>query len=360
MTHPTGHPDTLPAIADAGNPRRIAILGDGQMGLVMSAILHEGDHQGAGVRPDRISLWGNFAADIKNLAATGTSPRLPGFRIDPSIVVTHDADVALDGADLVAIAIPTQHIRSVLERLGPSIPGSAPIVSLAKGIEIGTNLLPTRIIAGALPGRPGPLADLSGPTIAAELALRKPATMITASEDTDLARTVQRVFSTTWLRIYTSDDIVGVELAGAAKNVIAIAAGVVDGMDLGSNAKSALLARGLAEITRLGVAMGAKQETFFGVAGVGDLATTCFSPFGRNRSCGEALGKGEALDDYLARTSSVVEGVATARAIVELAGELKVDMPIAQTVHAVLYEGLSAKAGIVRLMSRPLKAERVG
>jgi len=339
---------------------RIAILGDGQMGLVMSAILCEGDHQGEGRRPGRISLWGNFEADIRDLMASGTSPRLEGFRIDPSVVVTPDAREALEDADLVLIAIPTQHIRSVLTKVGPHIPSAASIVSIAKGIEIGTNLLPTRIIADTLPGHTGALGDLSGPTIAAELVERKPATMIAASADADCAETIQRVFSTPWLRIYTSEDIVGVELAGAAKNVIAIAAGVVDGMDLGSNAKSALLARGLAEITRLGVAMGANQETFFGVAGVGDLATTCFSPFGRNRSCGEALGKGEALDDYLARTKSVVEGVATAKAIVEVANNYNVDMPISKTVHAVLYEGLSAKDGIGLLMSRPLKAERVG
>ena len=354
-----------PTTPSPGMPiERIAICGDGQMGLAISAILAEGDHQSRGQgqkrRSRRISLWGNFKEDIEQLAATGTSPRLPGFRLDPSIVVTHDAAEALGDADLVVIAIPTQHIRSVLGRIGDLVPPGAPIVSVAKGIEIGTNLLPTRIIAQALPDHTGPLADLSGPTIAAELAERKPATMIVASVDTGLAETVQRVFSTPWLRIYTSDDLVGVELAGAAKNVIAIAAGVVDGMDLGSNAKSALLARGLAEITRLGVAMGARQETFFGVAGVGDLATTCFSPFGRNRSCGEALGKGEALDDYLARTQSVVEGVATAKAIVQLADELNVDMPIARAVHAVLYEGLSARDGIERLMSRPLKAERVG
>lgn len=334
------------------------------MGLVMSAILAEGDHPGAGQntgrRPERISIWGHFEADIRHLAATGTSPRLPRFHLDPSIVVTGDADGALEGADLIVIAVPTQHIRSVLTTIGASVPPGAAIVSIAKGIEIGTNLLPTGIIAGALPGHRGPLADLSGPTIAAELVERKPATMIAASADAGLAERVQRVFSTQWLRIYTSEDLVGVELAGAAKNVIAIAAGVVDGMNLGSNAKSALLARGLAEITRLGVAMGANPETFYGIAGVGDLATTCFSPLGRNRSCGEALGSGEPLDAYLARTASVVEGVATAKAIVTLAESLGVDMPIAQTVHALLYEGLSAKDGIAQLMSRPQKAERVG
>jgi len=345
-----------PANTESAQPRRIAILGDGQMGLVMTAIVLDGE----GRPPERISLWGNFEDEVEQLAASGTSPRLPGFRLDPSIVVTSDAAKALEGADLVLIAIPTQHIRAVLERIGSHIPGSASIVSIAKGIEIGTNLLPTCVIAGCLPHWEGAIADLSGPTIAAELAERKPATMIAASDDANLAETVQRVFSTPWLRIYTSEDIVGVELAGAAKNVIAIAAGVVDGMDLGSNAKSALLARGLAEITRLGVAMGANPETFFGVAGVGDLATTCFSPFGRNRSCGEALGKGEPLDDYLARTQSVVEGVSTAKAIVTFAKDLGVDMPIAQAVHAVLYEGLSAKDGIAQLMSRPQKAERVG
>jgi glycerol-3-phosphate dehydrogenase (NAD(P)+) len=184
--------------------------------------------------------------------------------------------------------------------------------------------------------------------------------MIAASDSPSFALEVQRLFATSWLRIYTSDDLLGVELAGATKNVIAIAAGVLDGLAAGYNAKSALLARGLAEITRLGAAMGALPDTFFGLAGVGDLATTCFSPEGRNRSCGEALGRGELLDAYLARTPSVVEGVTTTRSVVDLARKYKVDMPITLAAFAVLFEKMDPIEAIGRLMSRELKGERVG
>lgn len=349
----------------ADSIRRCAVLGDGQMGLVCAAAL--ADRAGAG---GSVTLWGHDAGDIGSLAQSRTSPRLPGFRLDRSIRATPDPAEALRGAELIVAAVPTQYLRPVFTRLAPNVPARATIVSVAKGLEVETLLRPSRVIADALQragvddpdGPPRPIVPLSGPTIAAELARRLPATMIAASDDAGAgaAKSVQGAFTSDWLRIYTSDDPLGVELAGATKNVIAIAAGVIDGLDAGYNAKSALLARGLAEIARLGAAMGAKAETFFGIAGVGDLATTCFSPEGRNRSCGEALGRGEALDAYLARTSSVVEGVATTRAVVMLARRHNVEMPIAEAVHAVLYEGLDPIDAITRLMTRPVKAERVG
>jgi glycerol-3-phosphate dehydrogenase (NAD(P)+) len=204
------------------------------------------------------------------------------------------------------------------------------------------------------------VAVLSGPTIAAELARRLPATMVAAAADPALAERVQRTFAMPWLRIYTNGDVMGVEIAGAAKNVVALAAGMVDGMELGSNAKSALLARGLAEIVRLGTALGARPETFFGIAGVGDLATTCFSPEGRNRSCGEALGRGEPLAQYLARTNSVVEGLATAHAILALAGRHGVEMPIVRAVESIVFHGKRPSDAIRDLMGREAGAERVG
>jgi glycerol-3-phosphate dehydrogenase (NAD(P)+) len=264
---------------------------------------------------------------------------------------------------MIVTAVPVQFTRSVWETLRAETPKGAAVVSVSKGIENGTLLRPLQVVADALGERMGedrPMGVLSGPTIAAELARCLPATMIAASEDPDLELRLQRLFTTSWLRIYTSEDVVGVEVAGAVKNVIAIAAGILDGLSAGFNAKSALLARGLAEIARLGVAMGARAETFFGIAGVGDLATSCFSPEGRNRSCGEALGKGEPLETYLKRTTSVVEGVATTRSVVDLARKLGVEMPIAEAVHAVLFEGMDPIEGIGRLMSRELKREVVG
>jgi glycerol-3-phosphate dehydrogenase (NAD(P)+) len=238
------------------------------------------------------------------------------------------------------------------------------VISVSKGIENETLLRPTQVIADVLDddpdARPRRLAALSGPTIAQELVRCMPATMIAASDDPAFARQTQRLFSTSWMRVYTNPDLLGVELAGATKNVVAIAAGVLDGLQAGYNAKSALLARGLAEIARLGSAMGASPSTFFGIAGVGDLATSCFSPLGRNRSCGEALGRGERLAAYLKRTPHVVEGVATAKSVMGLAKKYRVEMPIAAAVHSVLFKDVDPVTAIAGLMSRELKGERVG
>jgi glycerol-3-phosphate dehydrogenase (NAD(P)+) len=201
---------------------------------------------------------------------------------------------------------------------------------------------------------------LSGPTIASELARQLPATLLCASDHEPFAALVQGIFSRPWLRIYTSHDPIGVEIAGAAKNVVALAAGILDGLEMGFNAKSALLARGLAEIVRLGLAMGAKQETFFGIAGVGDLATTCFSPEGRNRTLGEKIGRGMSLPEALAATNGVVEGVETCKSLRALAQKHAIEMPIAAAVHSVLFENHSPAQAVRDLMGRSAKAERIG
>jgi glycerol-3-phosphate dehydrogenase (NAD(P)+) len=233
---------------------------------------------------------------------------------------------------------------------------------VSKGVENETLLSPLGVVADCLGRRVGDggFGVLSGPTIASELAKGLPATMVVASSNERLSVAVQALMATSYLRLYTSSDTTGVELAGACKNVVAIAAGIIDGLSAGFNAKSALLARGLAEIARLGGAMGAQTETFFGIAGLGDLATTCFSPEGRNRSLGEALGKGETLSDYLGRTASVVEGVATAESVMALKDKFGVEMPISEAVARVLTEEMDPIEGITRLMSRELKEERVG
>ncbi len=342
------------------NPPVIAVLGDGQMGLFCAGLL------GLSPRVGRVTLWGHETRPIESLAQTRVSDRLPDVRLADKVIVTNHGGDALTGADIIISAVPTQFSRSVWDRLRGCVPEArrASVVSVAKGIENGTLLRPTQVIAEVLrddpDGRPRSYCVLSGPTIAPELARCLPATLIAASDDTALAEMVQTLFSTSWLRVYTSGDPLGVEIAGATKNVIAIAAGILDGLHAGYNAKSALLARGLAEITRLGTAMGAKQETFFGLAGMGDLATTCFSPEGRNRTLGEALGKGEKLEHFLARTASVVEGVTTVTAVMELAKKYRVEMPIADAVHSVLYLGVDPLEAIQKLMSRELKAERVG
>lgn len=330
------------------------------MGLVCSALLHAATPAAAGQGQEigRIVLWGHDLDDQHRLAQVRHSPLLEGFALPERVGVALTDAQALQGASLLVCAIPVQHIREAFTRLRPHIAPGVGVVSTAKGIEQDTLLRPTQVI-GEVIGQERPMAALSGPTIAAELARGLPATMIASSEDTGFAAEVQWWFSASYLRVYTSTDLTGVELAGATKNVIAIAAGILDGLQAGYNAKSALLARGLAEIVRMGVAMGARAETFFGVAGVGDLATTCFSPQGRNRACGESLGKGLTLEQHLAGTPHVVEGVATTKAVVELAHRHGVEMPICEAVHAVLFEGLDPVDAIGLLMSRPAKAEDV-
>ncbi len=340
-------------------PQAITIIGDGSMATVCAMLL---ESHGA-----RVTVWGASAEHVAELIQTRENRRyLPGYRIAESIHMTADDRLAFAKADLVVSAVPTQFIRRVWQRLVPHIPAGVPIASVAKGIENETLLRPTQVIADVLsqgnddPDRPArPLATISGPSVADELARCLPATVCAASDDEQLAKMIQKTFTTHWFRVYTNPDLLGVELAAATKNVIALAAGILDGLQAGNNAKSALLSRGLAEITRLGVAMGAKHETFFGISGVGDLATTCFSPTGRNRTCGELLGKGRKLTDVLQSMTGIVEGVPTTKSVVALAEKYRVEMPITQAVFQVLFRGLDPIEGISQLMSRQLKPERV-
>ena len=343
------------------------------MGLVCAGVLasklpgaERVSRAGATPRPAvaEVVMWGHSPDEAGALLQARKSDRLPQFTLPDAVRVTSNLKKAVGDADLVVSAIPVQFTRDVWKKARGKTPAATGVVSVSKGIETETMLRPTQLIAEALgddpDAKPRPIGVLSGPTIAAELARGLPATMIVASDSPEFSQRVQMLFATSFLRVYTNEDVIGVELAGAMKNVIAIAAGILDGLAGGYNAKSALLARGLAEITRLGGAMGANHETFFGLAGVGDLATTCFSPEGRNRSLGEALGRGKKLKDYLKSTPFVVEGVATSKAVIELGAKYRVEMPIMETVYAVLYEGLDPIDGIGRLMSREQKAERVG
>lgn len=337
----------------------ISIIGDGAMATVCGLLL---EGQGAGV-----TIWGASAEHVASAIQTRRSRHMPQCRIPDSIRLTGDDQEAFADATMIVSAVPTQYVRQVWQRLAPRVPTGVAVVSVAKGIETDTLMRPTQIIAEVLrqdgpddPDGPArPLAALSGPSVADELARCLPATVCAASDDHELSVRIQRTFTTHWFRVYTNDDLNGVELAGATKNVIALAAGILDGLQAGINAKSALLSRGLVEITRLGVAMGASAETFSGLAGVGDLATTCFSPTGRNRTCGEQLGKGRKLEDVLATMRGVVEGVPTTKAVVSLAERFRVEMPITAAVHAVLFESLDPIEAISCLMSRAPKPERV-
>lgn len=329
--------------------RQITIIGDGAMGTTCALMLAE---SGCNVR-----LWSAFAAAAAETDRLRENRRfLPGFKLPENVEVTARDEGVLEGAELAVSAVPTQFIRGVWERLTEHCPPSLPICSVAKGIENKTLLSPTRVIRDVL-GDSRPVAALSGPCIAPEVARRLPATVVAASSDERLAEDLQVLFTRPYFRVYTNPDLIGVEAAGATKNVIAIAAGILDGMDAGCNAKAALLTRGVVEITRLGEAIGGRGETFAGLAGVGDLVTTCFSPIGRNRSFGEAVGRGSSVEDALAATESVVEGVATTASVVELAGQCGVEMPITEAVHSVIFASRAPSEAIEDLMSRPLKAE---
>jgi glycerol-3-phosphate dehydrogenase (NAD(P)+) len=302
-------------------------------------------------------MWGYDAGQLREIEHRRENVKfLPGYKLPEALRFEPRDDRAMAGADLIVSAVPCQFMRRIWDRLKKHVPQGVPIVSVAKGIENDTLLRPTQIIVDVL-GEGRGVAALSGPTIADELARRLPATACVAAEDEALAGSIQRTFTCPWLRIYTNLDVVGVELAGATKNVIAIAAGIIDGVGAGDNAKAALLARGLAEITRLGVAMGAREQTFAGLTGLGDLVTTCISPKGRNRSFGERIGRGQTLEQAQGATESVVEGVSTCKSVVALAARYGVEMPITQAVYEVLFQNKPVRTAIEDLMSRRLKAE---
>jgi glycerol-3-phosphate dehydrogenase (NAD(P)+) len=365
-------------------PEQITILGDGAMATVCSILLTSGGHG--------VTMWGAFEESIEQLLQDREQRRLlPGVSVPPQVRLTaNDAD-AFAGASMILSAIPTQYMRSSWQRLKPHVPAGVPVVSVAKGIENSTLLRPTQIIQevlrdgrskedggwriedGKSESRPSPapssiihhpsssltnpVTALSGPNIAAEIARYLPATAVAAAEDAALAQRVQACFSTQWFRVYTNNDVIGVELAGATKNVVAIAAGILDGLAAGNNGKAALVTRGLVEITRLGVAMGAQATTFAGLAGLGDLITTCVSPEGRNRMVGEKIGKGQKLPDILAKMDSVAEGVPTTQSVMQLARRHGVEMPITEAVHSVLFEGKDAINALTELMGREPKPE---
>ncbi len=330
----------------------ICIIGDGGMGTVMAILICEKQEAGYKVR-----IWGYGRQQLAEIEQNRENKKfLPGYKLPDTLIFEPDDQRIMAGANLIVSAVPCQYMRSVWTRLKDYVPAGVPIVSVAKGIENDTLLRPTQILADVL-GRKLKTAVLSGPTIADELAGKLPATACAASIDEELAKNVQHTFNCPWLRVYTNTDIVGVELAGAMKNIIAIAAGIIDGTGTGDNAKAALLSRGLAEITRLGVAMGARQKTFAGLTGLGDLVTTCISPKGRNRSFGERIGKGQTVEEAQAVNESVVEGIATCKSVVALAGRYDVEMPITQAVYEVLFESKPVQKAIDDLMKRRLKAE---
>ena len=328
---------------------RATVIGDGAMGTLCALLLAE--------HGTEVTLWGSFPEQIAQIKSARENRRfLPGHKLLDSIHPVSDREAAFAGAELIVSAIPCQFLREVWNGVAKYAPKGIPIVSVTKGIEVNTLALPLTILTECV--KDAPMACLSGPSIAPEVADRKPAGVVVASRDAELAELVQTVFSTRYFRVYTSDDPLGVEIAGAAKNVIALAAGICDGIGAGDNAKASLLARGLVEITRLGVAMNACPETFRGLAGVGDLFTTCVSKVGRNRSAGERIGRGATAQEAIQATESVIEGIPTTRSVLDLARRCEIEMPIAQAVADVLFHDRRPADAIDALMTRTLRREQ--
>ncbi len=327
----------------------VAVAGNGGWGTAVALVL-----AGKGIR---VRLWGIEEDYVRDTARTRENPRyLPGVRIPREILVTPDFAEASEGARLVVSAVPTQYIRPTWERLaGEDRSGGAPVLSLSKGIEVKTFRRPTQVLREVLGRRK--LGVLCGPSHAEEVARGLPAAVVVASRDEEFAREAQATVSTARFRAYTNTDVLGVELAAALKNVIALAAGICDGLGFGDNTKAALLTRGMVEIARLGVAMGANRQTFSGLAGIGDLVTTCVSPHGRNRAVGERIGRGEKLRDILDSMDQVAEGVPTTKAARRLAKKHGLEMPITEQVHAVLFHGKSPLRAVTDLMLRRPKGE---
>jgi glycerol-3-phosphate dehydrogenase (NAD(P)+) len=332
-------------------PTTLAVLGDGAWGTAVAILLARNPEH-------RVRLWSARSENGELLRAQRENVRfLPGVPIPSEVELTTDPAAAVAGADLWVTAIPTVHLRTTLGRFRSLAQSTSSVVSLTKGIELDTFRRPSEIIAETL-GTDRVVA-LSGPSHAEEVSRGMPTSVVVAGSDGELTASAQRCFSTDRFRVYTNPDLVGVELAGALKNVIGIAAGICDGLGFGDNAKSALLTRGLVEMTRFGMSLEAEHDTFQGLAGVGDLITTCFSPHGRNRRVGERLGKGETLQQILASSPAVAEGVTTARSIYERTHHLGLDMPITTVVYRVLYEGVAPADGVDELMSRRTGSERI-
>lgn len=336
---------------------KIAVLGAGSWGTALSVVL-------SGARkPHEISLWVHNAALAQNMHRQHeNSAYLPGIALPAAIRVTHEFSVALQSAHIVIGAIPSVHARDIYSQALPYFSREMMIVSATKGLEPATHLRMSKVIAEVLTQAgsrlfPQRIAVLSGPSFAVEAARGEPTAVVLAAQDAALASELQEEFSGPTFRMYTNDDVLGVELAGAMKNVMAIAAGACQGLGLGSNALAALITRGLAEMTRLAVALGARPETLSGLAGLGDLVLTCTGLLSRNRHVGIEIGKGRRLHEILAEMRMVAEGVDTAAPLLALAREHQIEMPITVQVDAILHQGKSAKEAIREIMDRPLRRE---
>lgn len=328
----------------------VSVLLGGCWGTALAMLLSENGH--------RTSLWQFFPELARTMAQTRENPdALPGVHIPEDILISSSLERVLEGCDLIVFALPAQHLRKIARMVAEVGPCPRLLVTGIKSIEPGTLARMSEVLSEELGVPASSVVALSGPSHAEEVSRGVPTTVVAACPDLDAARRVQKAFMTPTFRVYTNRDVVGVELGGSLKNVIALAAGICDGLGFGDNTKGALVTRGLAEISRLGMAMGAQASSFAGLSGLGDLVTTCASRHSRNRYVGEEIGKGRALAEVLEGMVQVAEGVRTTESAFGLSKKLGVEMPIAEQVHAILFEGRDPKRAVYELMTRDAKAE---
>jgi len=328
--------------------KKIAVLGDGAWGTTLAIHLAKKKYQ--------VMLWGPFAQNVADTAKARENKKfLPGYKIPSNLKLSADIHEAVAYGELIVLASPSEYLEDLVAKVQKTDFKGKVFVSVVKGIHPVSFKRMSEIIQEYLPKVE--VAVLSGPTIAWEVAAGIPTTAVVACRKEALAKSIQTVFNSASFRIYTNTDIIGVEVAGSIKNVIALACGMCDGLGLGTNAKAAILTRGLTEITRLGIALGGRRETFYGLAGLGDLATTCFSPNSRNRTVGEQLGKGEKIKTVLGGMNAVAEGVITAKAVYRLSAKKKIPMPIVTEVYKILFANKSVRKAMSDLMGRSLKSE---
>ncbi|WP_016698300.1 NAD(P)H-dependent glycerol-3-phosphate dehydrogenase [Actinoalloteichus spitiensis] len=336
---------------NAPAPHRVAVLGAGSWGTAFAKVLADAGRE--------VVLCARRAEVAEAVTASRSNPDyLPGVPLPPNLTATSDPEAALRGAEAVVLAVPSQTLRANLESWRPLLPSTAPLVSLAKGVELGSLKRMSEVIREVAGVGGDRVAVVTGPNLAKEIADEQPTASVVAAEDPELALALQRASSTGYFRPYTNTDVIGCELGGACKNVIALACGIAGGLGFGENTAATLITRGLAEIARLGAALGADPQTFAGLAGMGDLVATCSSPLSRNRTFGGRLGAGATLAEATAAgNGQVAEGVKSCSSIRELAMRHGVEMPITDAVHQVCHEGLAPRAMASALLGRARKAE---
>jgi glycerol-3-phosphate dehydrogenase (NAD(P)+) len=327
---------------------KVGLLGGGSWGTTVASLT---------AKNVPTIIWARNPMTVKEINEQHTNEKyLPNAKLTPSLVASNSIKETVEEADVIVMGVPSQSLRKVLEEARPHIRPWVPIINLAKGLEISTKMRMTEIIEELMPGHP--IGVLTGPNLAKEIHFGKAAAAVIAMVDDSIAKRLQSVFSSGLFRVYTNNDVIGCELGGALKNIYAIATGMGDGANAGDNTRSALITRGLAELTRLGIAMGGKKSTFSGLAGMGDLVATCSSTKSRNHHVGFQIGQGKSLEQIISEMNEVAEGVKTAKVVMELAKEYNIDMPIAEEIYKVLYEGNNVNDAFKGLLQYEIGSEK--